>query len=71
MISGRTASRRWPRSSVATRGTKESGTFSDSTRINVEDLYLFGRTKRATTDRARTATQGTITRRGRRRGACR
>ena len=65
------ASRRWPRSSVATLATKESGTFSDSTRINVEDLYLFGSTKRATIDKTRITTQGTSTTRGRLPGACR
>ncbi len=44
-------------SSVATLGTKESGTFSDSTRIRVEERYFFGRTKRATIERTTIASQ--------------
>ena len=62
-------SRLRPRSSVATLGTKESGTFSDSMRISVEDLYLLGRRKKAAIDNRTMAAHGTSTISGRRRGA--
>ena len=58
-------------SSVAILGTNESGTFSDSTRISVEDLYRLGMTKKATIERSRTADHGTTTNKGRRSGAYR
>ena len=70
-ISGRMVSRLRPRSCVATLGTKESGTFSDSMRISVEDLYFLGRTKRAAIDNRRMPAHGTSTMSGWRSGACR